>query len=182
MQRRAALALLLCALVGGASATLKKHHPKVSGARVSGMRTFGGFMSDAGAGAGAEAGAGAMAGAGATAGADANAGAITTPVAVPAECQSVAEVAAQAGSFSTLLAAAQVRGRSKKGGRLSRLFRALHPGWQLASQAGLNPGLHSTCMHANPHPLPLCAGRGPGPRPQRPRPAGHRVCALRRRI
>jgi hypothetical protein len=143
MQHRAALALLLCALVGGASATLKKHHPKVSGARVSGMRTFGGFMDGTGAGAGADVGAGALAGANAvagamagamtraTAGASANAGATTTPVAVPAECQSVAEVAAQAGSFSTLLAAAQVRGRSKRRVRRQRLLCALHPGLHL---------------------------------------------------
>ncbi len=38
-------------------------------------------------------------------------GAGVTPTAVPAQCQSVAQVAQQAGSFSSLLAAAQVGAR-----------------------------------------------------------------------
>ncbi|KAL4854803.1 hypothetical protein ACK3TF_004502 [Chlorella vulgaris] len=128
--QRAALALLLCALLGGASAAelgdrmaatvdgIKQvHEAKVSGARavheamVSGARAVHEqkvslLRSQLSAKAAKLSGSAATT-ASTSASASTTVTAMSTPTAIPANCLSVAEVAQKAGTFTTLLAAAQ---------------------------------------------------------------------------
>ena len=176
MQQRATLALLLCALVGGAAATkgplisgireakqaaisgIREHHEaKISGLRTKFFSKHAWLVPEAPAVSGAP-------------------GTTLTPTVTPAECLSVAEVAKAAGNFSTLLAAAQV---SAVGAAVA-LLDLLRLLILLALLPCTTPLLCSLahrrrCLPPLPPP-PAPAGRRPGPRPVRPQPAGHRVC------
>ncbi|KAI3430298.1 hypothetical protein D9Q98_004894 [Chlorella vulgaris] len=135
MKQRAALALLLCALLGGASAAelgdrmaatvdgIKQvHEAKVSGARavhealVSGARAVHeqkvSLLRSQLSAKAAKLSGSAAASASASASASTTVTAMSTPTTVPADCLSVAEVAQKAGTFTTLLAAAQAAGLS----------------------------------------------------------------------